>query len=280
MTRKRIGWLISSVAVAALGIGAVRSLTAFAEEASPFASHHEHMVKHIDAALDAGGVTPAEREIVHAARDRAVAAVAGERDAHRAHMEQLLTLFTADRLDQKALGDLRASEEQLGQKAAVAITAALTDAHDALTSVERQKIAEFVVTQADGHSLKDHPHRADFVKGRMTSHVNGILDKANIAAVERPQILAAVEHVVATFAAEGDAHRAHMNAALTLWKKDQIDPAAVQKLQQDGVAARRTVGDAVVQAIYDIHDALTPTERQALVTQLRAHLVAMHGQHG
>src|SRR5262249_5394746 len=68
---------------------------------------------HIDEALEAAKLTPAQVKTAHAARDRLFQAF---EDVHRARdtdMERALALFTADKLDAKAIDALHA--EHLAQ---------------------------------------------------------------------------------------------------------------------------------------------------------------------
>ncbi len=294
--KRTMRWLISSVAVAALSGAIVAGVThlslgsrAFAEEeegsmgmgGGPHDGHGAMLGAHIDAALDAASVTASERAAVHAACDRAMAILDTQKEAHRAHMDQLITLFTADSLDGNALAELRTSEESLGKATADAVIAAVEQSHDALTPGERQKLVAFAKERARRFDLKEHPRMAQFIKGRMSAHVDTMLDHANVAAAERPLVQASVERVVTAFAAAGESHHAHLDQALALFAQNSIDAAAVAQLRQAAEGDRRATGDSIVQAIHEIHDALSPAERQALATQLRTHLAGMHGhRHG
>jgi len=105
----------------------------------------------IDDALDAAQVTAAQRTAIHAARDRALAAVETHRKDRRLHMEQGLALFEGDRLDAQAVQEFVERHQQEHRVVADAIGQALVDAHGVLTPVQRKALADYVRSHAQRH---------------------------------------------------------------------------------------------------------------------------------
>ncbi len=160
-------WLrLFAVPVAALAVG-VMALTGFHAYAQgpggpgphrgpgmypgrPFGPHMDPaMMKRrisvaLDDALTQAAVTPEQRVAVHAARDRAFAALDAQRPDPRVHRDQLLALFEADHLDAGQLRALGAQMEQRHQAIRDAITQAIVQIHDTLTPPQRKIVADYV----------------------------------------------------------------------------------------------------------------------------------------
>ena len=116
----------------------------------------------------------------------------------------------------------------------------------------------------------DHMH-GDFMKRRVTRHIDDALDAVGANAAQRSAVHAARDHVFATMEETHAAERGDLGEVLTLWQADRIDTAALSSLRARHQAAAKKTGDAIVQALSDAHDALTAAQRQQLATWLRAH---------
>lgn len=62
---------------------------------------------------------------------------------------------------------------------------------------------------------------------------------------------------------------AHMDKALTLFTQDEVDAKAVEGLKQEHQAAARQMSDTVSRALIELHDILTPQQRQLLANHMR-----------
>jgi hypothetical protein len=109
------------------------------------------LTRRIDDALDAAKATPAQRTAIAGTRDRLVAALAAAHTDPRAHLDELLTLFLADKLDDTRLGALRAEHQARAQKLGDAVIAAFGEAHDQLSSAQRHAIADWAQKHACDH---------------------------------------------------------------------------------------------------------------------------------
>jgi Spy/CpxP family protein refolding chaperone len=149
---------------------------------------------------------------------------------------------------------------------------ALSDAHDALTPPQRLKLAEF---------LRSHkPPRMDgakpFIKHMMSERVDDMLDQIHATADQRAKVTAAVEGAFATVSGSFEDHAAHMDDAIALFTDDQIDQGKLAAMQAERQAKMQKAGDAIVQALTQVHDALDAGQRQQVAAFVRSH----HGHHG
>lgn len=106
-----------------------------------------HLMKHmiaarIEAAEDAIDATPAQRQVIDAAKDRILATFEAKAKEHEGQRGQWIALLTADTLDTQKLYaevDRKAAE---AQAMAREIVPELEKIHAALTLAQRQKLAE------------------------------------------------------------------------------------------------------------------------------------------
>jgi periplasmic protein CpxP/Spy len=111
--------------------------------------------KRLDAALDQANVTADQRAAIHASRDRAFAAMDAQRPDPRAHRDQVLSLFEADKLDAAQLQALHAQMEQQHQAMRAAITQAIVEIHDTLTPDQRKIVANYVREHGPGRMHRE-----------------------------------------------------------------------------------------------------------------------------
>ncbi len=123
-----------------------------------------------------------------------------------------------------------------------------------------------------------HEWHHGMFKAKVTEHIDSALDAAKVTAPQREAIHAARDHVFATVEETQRGRGARMAQAVALFESDKVDPAAVAALRGEHQAEARKIGDAVVQAITDAHDALTAEQRKAMVEYVREHKPHMgHG---
>jgi protein CpxP len=98
----------------------------------------------IDEALDRASVTPEQRTAVHAARDRAFAALESHFRNRRARLDEVLALFEADALDAGRVEAFRRQAEEEHRQVGDAIAQALGEIHDVLTPEQRRAVTAYV----------------------------------------------------------------------------------------------------------------------------------------
>jgi Spy/CpxP family protein refolding chaperone len=85
-----------------------------------------------------------------------------------------------------------------------------------------------------------------------------------VANAARDRLLAAVQQHQ-----QGRATRAQ--DVMALFEADQLDPARVAAVRRSAEDEHRKIGDAISQAVADLHQALTPAQRKQLAEYVRQH---------
>jgi hypothetical protein len=112
-----------------------------------------------------------------------------------------------------------------------------------------------------------HPHGDR--KAQIIAHIDEALDAAKATPAQRSAIDSARDHVFAAFGDLYRVRRGEIDEALQLFQADRLDAQALSAHRTRRIADARKVGDAIVQAVYDAHDALTAPQRQAVANYLR-----------
>ena len=267
----KIGIALAGALVVALAVGG-----------AALASNHLHegfvkrrVTRHIDAALDAVGANGAQRDAVHSARDHVFATIEDNHRAERGDLDAALSLWQSDRLDPAALATLRAHHQAAAKKTGDAVVQALSDAHDALTAPQRAKLADYLRSHRPPHMDGAKP----FVKHMVSERVDDLLDQIHATADQRAKVTGAVERAFTAIADGMGDHAAHFDDAIAVFTADKIDQAKLAALQTERQQKMQTVGDAVVQALTEVHDALDAGQRQQVAAFVRSHHSGHHG-HG
>jgi periplasmic protein CpxP/Spy len=233
---------------------------------------HEGFVKrrvtrHIDAALDAVGADAAQRNAVHAARDHVFATLDESHQTQKADIAAVLTLWESDRLDAAQIAALRGRHQATAKKTGDAVVQALSDAHDALTAAQRQKLADFL----RAHKPPKMDGAKPFFRHMVDERVDDMLDEIKARSDQRDKVHAAVERAFAAISGEMGSHQADFDQAIAVFTADQIDAAQVAALQAARQARLQKIGDTVVQSISEIHDALDAGQRKQVADFVRSH---------
>jgi Spy/CpxP family protein refolding chaperone len=233
---------------------------------------HEGFVKrrvtrHIDAALDAVGADAAQRDAVHAARDHVFATLDESHQSQKADIAGVLTLWESDRLDAAQIAALRARHQATAKKTGDAVVQALSDAHDALTAAQRQKLADFL----RAHKPPKMDGAKPFFRHMVDERVDDMLDEIHARSDQRDKVHAAVARVFGAVAGEMGSHEADFDQAIAVFTADKIDAAKVAALQATRQARMEKIGDAIVQSISEIHDALDAGQRKQVADFVRSH---------
>jgi Spy/CpxP family protein refolding chaperone len=136
-----------------------KALIAYARAEMPSEGHggwRGRMMRHmidskVDDALAAVKANDAQRKQILAVRDTVLKSFEDQHAARRAELEQVLTLFAADRLDTTKVDALEQQHDARARDTADAIVRAATQVHDVLTPAQRKQFADFVRSQGHGH---------------------------------------------------------------------------------------------------------------------------------
>jgi Spy/CpxP family protein refolding chaperone len=261
----------------AIVVAGLAGLGATALAFGPRGWHHGYfkamVSEKIDGALDAAKATPAQRNLVQAARDHVFTTVEEGKKGHGAEIEHVLALFEADQVDPAALQAMRAAREVDSARVGDAIVQALTDAHDALTPPQRRAVVAYFEANKPSHMGGGHH---GFMKRMVSSRVDEALDAAKATPEQRARIEAARDRIFAAFEQERDNPAEHFAQAARLFEADRLDQAKIAELRAEHQAKMRKLGDVITQAVTEAHDVLSAPQRRAIVEWVRAH----HGDPG
>ena len=114
-------------------------------------------------------------------------------------------------------------------------------------------------------------HRGAIMRRIASAHIDEALDAARATPEQRQKVHAAKERVFQTLA---DTHRdrgAHLDEALRLFTADRLDRDRIAALRRDRQAEMQRVGDAIEQAIVEVHGTLNPQQRRAVADHIAQH---------
>jgi periplasmic protein CpxP/Spy len=232
--------------------------------------HHDFMRKHvaerIDAALDAAKATPEQRAQIDKSKARVFASIEASHAGRKADLEKLLELFQADKIDAAQLTALRQKHEAMMKADGDTITQALIETHDALKPEQRRALA----ANFREHKMEPPKGAVEWMHKRVQGRVNDALDAVKASEVQKVAVENALEQVMNAVRDEHQASHGHLEQAMQLFEADKIDHPQIDKLRAEGQARHQKIGDAVIQAFHDVHDALNATQRKQLVEWVRA----------
>lgn len=261
-------------AVAVVGVAAVSAGGVALASGHARGAFMQHMLNQkLDGALDAVNATPAQRTAILAARDHVVATIQANQGAHQAELEQALTAWQADAFDASKLAAVRTQHQADAQKVGDAIVQAVSDAHDALTSAQRQKLADYLRANKPQHAQQNG--HAGFMTKMVDRRVDKMLDQIKASTDQRTKVHAAVDKALASVQQPAN-QGADFDAAITLFTADTLDRGQVTALQAKHAQRMQSAGDAIVSALGDIHDVLDAGQRKQVADFIRAH----HAGHG
>src|SRR5262245_759001 len=96
-----------------------------------------------------------------------------------------------------------------------------------------------------GAAAYAHEHKHEFMKARISAHVEQALDAIHATPPQRTAVHAAVDHVIATFEDNRGAHQSEMEQAFALFEADTLDQKAIAEHRAKHEAEMKKAGDAV-----------------------------------
>jgi Spy/CpxP family protein refolding chaperone len=231
------------------------------------------LAAHVDDALDAAEATPAQRTSAHAAVDRVMAAFADSHERHKGDVGRALDLFTADHIDAAQVKALRVAHEGEMKRVGDVMVQAISDVHGQFSPAQRKKLVAWVRE----HKPARGEHRGRMMRHFASAHIEEALDAVGASQAQRNAIEAARDHVFSVIEETHTSEQGDLERAIALVEADRLDPAQIDALRAAHQANAAKVVDAIVQAAYDVHDALTAPQRKALVDYVRNHVRAGRG---
>ncbi len=109
------------------------------------------------------------------------------------------------------------------------------------------------------------------VQAMITEHVEDTLDDLDATPAQRTAILGVKDRLVAKgLALHGDRKAIH-ESVLAEWNAEKPDAAKLHALVDQRVDAMRTLAHAAVDDAVQVHDTLTPAQREKLARKIERH---------
>ncbi|PYO48341.1 MAG: hypothetical protein DMD84_21380 [Candidatus Rokuibacteriota bacterium] len=112
---------------------------------------------------------------------------------------------------------------------------------------------------------------AGMMKRMISAALDEALDQAAVTAEQRTAIYASRDRVFAAMEAQRPDRGAQREQVLALFEGDRLDATQLQAVHAQMAQRRQAIGDAITQAIVEIHDTLTPVQRQIVASYARTH---------
>ena len=112
---------------------------------------------------------------------------------------------------------------------------------------------------------------AGMMKRMISAALDEALDQAAVTAEQRTAIYASRDRVFAAMEAQRPDRGAQREQVLVLFEGDRLDATQLQAVHAQMAQRRQAIGDAITQAIVEIHDTLTPAQRQIVASYARTH---------
>ena len=112
--------------------------------------------------------------------------------------------------------------------------------------------------------------RPAMMKRMASAMIDEALEPAKVTADQRARIYVARDRAFAALEAHRQTRGAHMDEALALFEADTVDPGRVATFRAQREAEHRQAGDAIAQALTEVHDVLTPAQRKVVADWIRA----------
>jgi len=116
-----------------------------------------------------------------------------------------------------------------------------------------------------------HGMHAGIMKRMVTAALDEALDQAAVTAEQRMAIYASRDRVFATMEAHRPDRGAQREQVLALFEGDRLDAAQLRAVHAQMDQRHEAMRNAIAQAIVEIHDTLTPAQRQIVANYARTH---------
>jgi Spy/CpxP family protein refolding chaperone len=134
----------------------------------------------------------------------------------------------------------------------------------------------------EGFGHFGHGAKAAFIHRMIGKHIDEALDAAKVSDRQRTAIHEVRDRTFEKLMAQhqGKDRGAEVERVLSVFTGDRIDPQEVAALRAEHEAEMKQAGDTITEALTEVHDILTPAQRQAVAGYVRAHHQGADAPHG
>ncbi|MHB8416720.1 MAG: Spy/CpxP family protein refolding chaperone [Myxococcales bacterium] len=115
-------------------------------------------------------------------------------------------------------------------------------------------------------------HGQKFMKRIVDAHVEEALDKIDATADQRQKVSALEDKLIGDFKAMRQSHRASFSKVVDQFPQDSLDPSVLDQAMADQKQSMDQLHQDVRQSLIDLHDLLTPVQRQKLAALAKERL--------
>jgi len=130
-------------------------------------------------------------------------------------------------------------------------------------------VAVAAVVGARAYAQAPGGMHAGLMKRMISAALDEALDQAAVTAQQRTAIYASRDRAFAAFEANRPDRMAQRDQVLALFEGDHLDAAQLQVVHAQMEQRHQAIRDAVTQAVIEIHDTLTPSQRQIVASYAR-----------
>ncbi len=142
-------------------------------------------------------------------------------------------------------------------------------------------VGAFVLAAGSALAWRGGPGRGpESFKSRLLYRIGEAVDSVEpLTADQKREIGNIIDNAAEQMRGRQKARRAMLDRASTLFEADTIDTDAVAKLRAEHRQQAEAMADTVTEALEQLHDVLTPKQRQAVANELRE-MAEHHGPGG
>lgn len=115
-------------------------------------------------------------------------------------------------------------------------------------------------------------HGQKFMKRIADAHVEEVMDKINATPEQRQKVSAMEDKLIGDFKAIRTAHRASLAKVADAFGQDPLDTQVLDAARAQNQQSIEQLQGDIRQTLQDLHEALTPAQRQQLASLVKEHL--------
>ncbi len=117
-----------------------------------------------------------------------------------------------------------------------------------------------------------HCHGQKFMKKIADAHVEEVMDKIDATPDQGQKVSAMEDKLIADFKAIRTAHRDSLAKVAEQFGQDTMDASVLDAAKAQNQQSLEQVQGDIRQSLQELHDVLTPAQRQQLATLVKGHL--------